>query len=121
MADASRESVRTEKLGKRLRNIPPSGLVEAAYVRFWRLSAPAAVGLKVLEVVEREGLASRANVAGARLKAGLRALQQRFACIGDVRGRDLSLGVEIVVDRRTKEPPRVRHGSPSVVSISISA
>jgi 2,2-dialkylglycine decarboxylase (pyruvate) len=65
---------------------------------------PAAVGLKVLEVVEREGLVSRANVAGARLKAGLRALQQRFACIGDVRGRGLLLGVEIVVDRRTKQP-----------------
>jgi 2,2-dialkylglycine decarboxylase (pyruvate) len=65
---------------------------------------PAAVGLKVLEIVERDGLAARAVEAGARLEAGLRRLQQRFACIGDVRGRGLLLGVEIVADRRTKEP-----------------
>ena len=35
---------------------------------------PAAVGLKVLEIVERDGLVERARVAGARLEAGLRAL-----------------------------------------------
>lgn len=65
---------------------------------------PAAVGLKVLEIVERDNLVERAKVAGARLEAGLRTLQQRFPCIGDVRGRGLLLGVEIVVDRQTKEP-----------------
>jgi 2,2-dialkylglycine decarboxylase (pyruvate) len=55
---------------------------------------PAAVGLKVLEVVQRDGLAARAGVMGARLAAGLRGLQQRFDCIGDVRGRGLLLGLE---------------------------
>jgi 2,2-dialkylglycine decarboxylase (pyruvate) len=65
---------------------------------------PAAVGLKVLEVVERDRLVDRAKVAGGRLEAGLRALQQRFPCIGDVRGRGLLLGLEIVKDRQTKEP-----------------
>jgi 2,2-dialkylglycine decarboxylase (pyruvate) len=65
---------------------------------------PAAVGLKVLEVVERDGLVERARVAGARLENGLRALQQRFDCIGDVRGRGLLLGMEIVKDRASKEP-----------------
>jgi 2,2-dialkylglycine decarboxylase (pyruvate) len=65
---------------------------------------PAAVGLKVLEVVERDGLVERATKAGARLEAGLRKLQQRFACIGDVRGRGLLLGMEIVVDRQSREP-----------------
>jgi 2,2-dialkylglycine decarboxylase (pyruvate) len=55
---------------------------------------PAAVGLKVLEVVQRDGLAERAKVMGARLAAGLRGLQQRFDCIGDVRGRGLLLGLE---------------------------
>ncbi len=63
---------------------------------------PAAVGLKVIEVVVRERLAERAVVAGARLTAGLRELQSRFACIGDVRGRGLLLGMEIVADRETK-------------------
>ncbi|TBU75656.1 MULTISPECIES: aspartate aminotransferase family protein [Phytopseudomonas] len=65
---------------------------------------PAAVGLKVLEVVERDGLVGRANTMGKRLKDGLRALQARHECIGDVRGRGLLLGLEIVKDRRTKEP-----------------
>jgi len=55
---------------------------------------PAAVGLKVLEIVQRDGLAERANVLGARLAAGLRGLQQRFDCIGDVRGRGLLMGLE---------------------------
>jgi 2,2-dialkylglycine decarboxylase (pyruvate) len=63
---------------------------------------PAAVGLKVLEIVQRDGLVARAEEAGARLASGLRALQERFACIGDVRGHGLLQGVEIVADRSTK-------------------
>jgi 2,2-dialkylglycine decarboxylase (pyruvate) len=55
---------------------------------------PAAVGLKVLEIVERDRLAARAATSGARLAAGLRQLMQRHACIGDVRGRGLLLGLE---------------------------
>jgi 2,2-dialkylglycine decarboxylase (pyruvate) len=65
---------------------------------------PAAVGLKVLEIVERDGLVRRAAVAGERLENGLRKLQERFDCIGDVRGRGLLLGVEIVKDRQSKAP-----------------
>jgi 2,2-dialkylglycine decarboxylase (pyruvate) len=64
----------------------------------------AAVGLKVLEVVRRDGLTERARVAGARLERGLRSLQQRFECIGDVRGRGLLLGGEIVSDREARTP-----------------
>src|SRR5471030_1373033 len=65
---------------------------------------PAAVGLKVLEVVERDGLIERARVAGARLERGLRLLQSRHECIGDVRGRGLLLGLEVVKDLKSKEP-----------------
>ncbi|MCA6215223.1 aspartate aminotransferase family protein [Ideonella sp. B7] len=65
---------------------------------------PAAVGLKVLEVVQRDGLMQRAQVAGERLKAGLLRLQQKHDCIGDVRGRGLLLGLEVVKDRVSKEP-----------------
>jgi len=57
---------------------------------------PAAVGLKVLEIVQRDHLADRALAMGARLEAGLRGLQQRYACIGDIRGRGLLLGLEFV-------------------------
>ncbi len=55
---------------------------------------PAAVGVKVLEIVQRDRLAERAASLGARLAAGLRGLQQRHACVGDVRGRGLLLGLE---------------------------
>ena len=65
---------------------------------------PAAVGLKVLEIVERDRLAARAAEAGQRLADGLRALQQRHDCIGDVRGRGLLLGMEIVKDRQSRAP-----------------
>ena len=64
---------------------------------------PAAVGLKVLEVVQRDGLAERAKKAGERLHSGLRRLEKRYGCIGDVRGRGLMAGLEIVKDRQTKE------------------
>jgi 2,2-dialkylglycine decarboxylase (pyruvate) len=64
---------------------------------------PAAVGLKVLEVVQRDRLVERSRSAGQRLESGLRKLQQRFECIGDIRGRGLLLGVEIVKSRSGKE------------------
>jgi 4-aminobutyrate aminotransferase-like enzyme len=67
---------------------------------------PAAVGLKVLEIVLRDKLVQRARTAGLRFHAGLRTLQSRYACIGDVRGRGLMAGVEIVRDRESKEPAR---------------
>lgn len=65
---------------------------------------PAAVGVAVLDVVERDGLVEQAVARGARLRDGLLSLQQKFECIGDVRGRGLLLGLEIVVDRLTKAP-----------------
>ncbi|MEO5534631.1 MAG: aspartate aminotransferase family protein [Pseudolysinimonas sp.] len=64
----------------------------------------AAVGLTVLDVIERDGLLERAQVLGKQLGDGLRALQQKHEAIGDVRGRGLMQGVELVLDRTTKEP-----------------
>jgi 2,2-dialkylglycine decarboxylase (pyruvate) len=65
---------------------------------------PAAVGVKVIEIVQRDGLVERANVAGARLRKGLLDMQQRHRCIGDVRGEGLLLGIEIVADKDSKAP-----------------
>ena len=65
---------------------------------------PAAVGAKVLEIVVRDHLAERAEAAGAGLRAGLDELCQRHECVGDVRGRGLLVGVEIVADRDSKKP-----------------
>ena len=65
---------------------------------------PAAVGLKVLEIVMRDKLTERARSLGEYLREGLRALQQRHECIGDVRGRGLLVGLDLVLDRNTKAP-----------------
>lgn len=71
---------------------------------------PAAVGVTVLDVVERDGLVDQAVARGKRLKDGLLSLQQRYEQIGDVRGRGLLLGLEFVADRRTKAPDNALGG-----------
>ena len=65
---------------------------------------PAAIGIAVLDVVEDEGLVDRARRSGERLRQGLLSLQQRYECIGDVRGRGLLIGLEVVRGRNSKEP-----------------
>ena len=64
----------------------------------------AAVGVTVLDVVARDDLIEQAVSRGGRLRDGLLSLQQRFEVVGDVRGRGLLLGLEIVVDRHTRAP-----------------
>ncbi len=65
---------------------------------------PAAVGLAVLDVIVHQKLEKRATEAGARLRKGLETLRDEFDCIGDVRGRGLLLGMEIVKDKTSKQP-----------------
>ncbi|MDP7342633.1 MAG: aspartate aminotransferase family protein, partial [Alphaproteobacteria bacterium] len=63
---------------------------------------PAAVALKQLEIVERDNLAARAELLGARLKAGLKRLCQTYEAIGDVRGQGLYSMIDVVADKKTK-------------------
>ncbi|MGW1875547.1 diaminobutyrate--2-oxoglutarate transaminase family protein [Streptomyces sp. NPDC001975] len=55
-----------------------------------------AAGTATLAHVRENGLAERAGLLGSRMLAQLRILQQEFACVGDVRGRGLMIGVELV-------------------------
>ena len=51
----------------------------------------------------RDGLMKNAEVVGAHMLEGAKALMARHQIIGDVRGRGLMIGVELVRDRKTKE------------------
>ena len=66
----------------------------------------AAVGLAVLDVVEREGILQNVHDVGAYLGRGLNNLASRYELIGDVRGKGLFYGLEIVSDRDTLEPAK---------------
>ena len=62
-----------------------------------------AAALATLDLVEG-GLMANAARMGDRLVAGLRRLEQKHGCIGEVRGQGLMVGVEFVKDRATREP-----------------
>jgi alanine-glyoxylate transaminase/(R)-3-amino-2-methylpropionate-pyruvate transaminase len=62
-----------------------------------------AAGRAVLRAIAEEGLQDNAARVGGQILDGLRALQERHASIGQVRGRGLLIGVEIVRDRASRE------------------
>src|SRR6478672_6766346 len=64
----------------------------------------AVVAATVLRVIERDDLVTRAALLGQRLRERLLDLQARHEVIGDVRGRGLLQGIELVTDRTTKQP-----------------
>jgi 4-aminobutyrate aminotransferase len=64
-----------------------------------------AAALATLELIEGQYAANAAAV-GEYFLARLRELQGRFACIGDVRGKGLMIGMELVTDRASRAPAR---------------
>ena len=64
----------------------------------------AAAGRAVLRTIVEENLAERAIGVGAVMADGLRAMSARQPMIGEVRGRGLALGLDLVTDRESREP-----------------
>lgn len=58
----------------------------------------------VIEVIERDDLKTNARITGAYLRQRLDELKEKYPVIGDVRGMGLMQGMELVKDRKTKEP-----------------
>jgi 4-aminobutyrate aminotransferase-like enzyme len=63
----------------------------------------AAAGLASLEIITRENLVENSRRVGASMLRKLEEMKEKHAVIGDVRGKGLLLGLELVRDRRTKE------------------
>jgi alanine-glyoxylate transaminase / (R)-3-amino-2-methylpropionate-pyruvate transaminase len=65
-----------------------------------------AMGKAVLEVIENEKLQENSLKMGGRIRDGLEKLKAKYPLIGDIRGKGLMIGVEMVKDRKTKEPAK---------------
>ena len=63
-----------------------------------------AAGLAVIKLIEEDNLRSNCKIVGDYLREKLEELKEKYACIGDVRGMGLMQGIELVVDRKTKQP-----------------
>ena len=71
---------------------------------FGGCTAGPAAALENMRIIEDEGLLDNTNVMGERMVNNLQALSEKHAVIGDVRGKGLFCGAELVSDRATKEP-----------------
>jgi 2,2-dialkylglycine decarboxylase (pyruvate) len=65
---------------------------------------PAYVALAVIETIEKDNLVQQSKEKGNYLREGLQKLAKRHLIIGDIRGRGLLQGIELVKDRYTREP-----------------
>jgi 4-aminobutyrate aminotransferase/(S)-3-amino-2-methylpropionate transaminase len=88
---------------------PPFSKPSASSSSYGGNPLAAAASLATIRTIVQDGLAEHAARVGALMLDGLRALQEKYAFLGDVRGQGLLLGLDLVKDRRTKEPlsPRV--------------
>lgn len=59
--------------------------------------------IATIEVIEQEGLIERARILGEYVKERFEMMKEKYELIGDVRGLGLSIGVDLVKDRNTKE------------------
>ncbi|MDB3891813.1 aminotransferase class III-fold pyridoxal phosphate-dependent enzyme [Alphaproteobacteria bacterium] len=64
------------------------------------------IGAEVLQIVDDEGLQANAAERGRQLLDGFSLLKDKYDIIGDVRGRGLFLGIELVKDQNDKTPAR---------------
>ncbi|MBV6634908.1 MAG: aminotransferase class III-fold pyridoxal phosphate-dependent enzyme [Mameliella sp.] len=71
---------------------------------FGGCTAGPAAAIENMAIIEDEGLLENTTAMGDYMTDQLNALADRHAVIGDVRGKGLFLGAELVTDRRTKEP-----------------
>ena len=98
-------TVTTERVFEMFKDAPEDGL---SYFRdistYGGCTAGPVAALENMRIIEDEGLLENATRMGERVLANLRALMEKHAVIGDVRGKGLFCGAELVADRTSKEP-----------------
>jgi taurine--2-oxoglutarate transaminase len=83
-----------------------------------------AAGVAAIDIYRTDGLIERSGELGHYLMSKARELQEKHPSIGDVRGRGLFVGLELVKDRKTKEPihdPYVEGPRPPTAKLKILA
>jgi 4-aminobutyrate aminotransferase-like enzyme len=93
-------------LGSSLKNMQatPFGEASGSSSSFGGNPLAAAAGLGAVEAILNDKLVENSAKVGKVMLNALKELQNKYRFIGDVRGRGLMIGVEMVADRKTKEP-----------------
>lgn len=98
-------TVTTEVVFEMFKDTPTDGMSHFRDIStFGGCTAGPAAALENMRIIEDEGLLENTTRMGERTLSNLRALMDKHAVIGDVRGKGLFCGVELVADRASKEP-----------------
>ena len=90
------------------REFPPTGYGRFRHINtFGGHPVGCAIALANMEIIEREDLCTRAHRAGERLRSELTELANH-PLVGQIRGKGLLTGIELVTDRKTRQPADVR-------------
>lgn len=98
-------TVTTERVFEMFKDAPEDGM---SYFRdistFGGCTAGPVAAIENMRIIEEEGLLENCTRMGERVMANLQALMEKHEVIGDVRGKGLFCGAELVADRKTREP-----------------
>ncbi len=83
---------------------PPWSNASASSSSYGGNPLASAAGLAALEIIVKEDLVTHAARVGKVMLSRLEALKEKYRCVGEVRGRGLMLGIELVADRTTRAP-----------------
>ena len=98
-------TVTTERVFDMFKDAPEDGMSFFRDIStFGGCTAGPVAALENMRIIEDEGLLDNTRRMGERVRANLRALMDKHSVIGDVRGKGLFCGAELVADRKTKEP-----------------
>ncbi|MGZ3218303.1 hypotaurine--pyruvate aminotransferase Tpa [Paracoccus sp. T5] len=98
-------TVTTEAVFEMFKDAPEDGMSHFRDIStFGGCTAGPVAALENMRIIEDEGLLENTTRMGERVLANLGALMEKHAVIGDIRGKGLFCGAELVTDRKTKEP-----------------